>query len=480
MYLDGRSRLRLGAASNRLCRWLAVLFPATLVGSVSGQSYLAPPPGFQGAPAVPSMGNVTPASGANNGQFSSQTLNQIDQQANGTPESNGEATPTTEGGKEATATAPLAAPFDAMASWGAVHVHPHASYQFLYATGIHNQPGSEADSFTHTVSPGVSVVLGPHVSMDYTPSFRFYSEKDFHDTVDHSFDFHAGYNVGDWMLGLSQTFAITDQPMVETSSQVKQQTYQTGLLASYNMSDKATLATTASMRIESTSGAGTTNIFVGGTNGAAAQLTDSQDYDVAENFDYKFNEKLSGGLSASFGYTDQAGGFRSLNESFSLHVGWRPTSKLSAVVSGGFEQQSFLDSKSSSAWNPVYSATIGYQMFEHTALSLFANRSSQASIFSGQLSQNTSLGVNLQQRLLEKMQLSLGFGYNQVDFQSTSTADLSTSRSDESTSFTAGLVVPFLTRCSFSAFYQYTQNSSSEKGFSYDSSQVGATLSWSY
>ena len=490
MHLDGRSRLRLGTASNRLCRWLAVLFPATLAGSVFGQSYLAPPPGFGGAPAVPAMGNATPGAVQGNGQLNSQTLDQINTQANGPTSSTGlpangqpgagVSGTTTEGGKEVTAAAPVAAPLDALARWGAVHIHPHVSYQFLYATGIHNQPGNEADTYTQTVSPGVTIVLGPHATLDYTPSIRFFSEKDFHDTVDHSVNFHAGYNIGDWTLGVSQGVLIADEPLVATSSQVDQSNYRSGLLASYSVNDKLTLATTASLSFLDSSGGGTTNIFVGGPNGAAAQLTDSQDYAATETLDYKFNDKFSGGISASFGYTAQTAGFRSFEQNYGLHIGWHPAQKFSATVSGGFEERNFLDSETSSAWNPVYSVTLGYQLFEQTSLTLSANRSTDASIFDNQLTQDTSVGVALQQRLLGFMQLSLGVGYNKTDYESTQTADLSKSRGDDATTFTAGLTVPFLRRCSLAIFYQYAENSSSQTGFSYDSSSIGAVLSWSY
>ena len=501
MHLDGRSRLRFGTASNRLCRCLAVLFPATLVGSLFGQSYLAPPPGFQGAPAVPAMGNISPGTSPGNGQLSSKTIDQINQQANGPTPVTGQgtsaasatsATPSISPGtsatpatgdanapKEAAATGPLAAPMNALARWGAVHIHPHASYQFLYATGIHNRPGNNEDTYTHTISPGVLLDLGPHVTLDYTPSFRFYSEKDFHNTVDHSLDFHAGYNVGDWTLGLSQGVLITDDPLVETSGQVERSEYNTGLFASYNMNDKVTLATTASMELSNASGGGT-NVFVGGTNGAAANLTDSKNYNAGESLDYKFNDKLSGGLQVSFGYTEQAAGFRSIEESFGAHAGWHPASKFSATISAGLEQRTFLDSKADAAWNPIYSATIDYHMFEQTALSIYASRSTDASLFNHQFTETTALGVGLQQRLLGKLHLALGFAYNQVDYLSTDTANLSQSRSDDGTSFTAGLTVPFLKRCNFAAFYQYSQNNSSQAGFSYDSSQIGATLSWSY
>jgi hypothetical protein len=480
MYLDGRSRLRFGTAGNRLSRWLAILFPVTAVGTVFGQSMLAPPPGFQGAPAVPATGNVTPTTGQGRGQVSSQTIDQINSQANGTAEANGPGTSATAEGNTAkeAPTETLAAPLDAMARWGAVHIHPRVSYQFLYANGVHSSPGQAQDTITHTIAPGVTLNLGPHVTVDYSPSIRFFSEKQFHNTVDHALEAHAGYGYGDWTFGISQNLAITDQPTIETSGQVEQTDYHAGLFASYHLSEKASLSTSVGAGLLYTSGG--TNVFVGSSNAAPSSLTDSQSYNAAETFDYNFNEHLSGGVMVSVGYTEQSSGFRSVEEQGSAHLAWHPGTKLSATLSGGVERRSFLDSKSSDAWNPIYSANLGYQLFEQTALSVYANRSVNASIFDRQLSENTTVGVGIQQRLFGKVHLSLGMGYNKADYKSTATTDLSTSRSDESLSYTAGASVGFLKRFNFSIFYEYSQNQSSQSGFSYDSNQLGVSLAWAY
>jgi len=169
-----------------------------------------------------------------------------------------------------------------------------------------------------------------------------------------------------------------------------------------------------------------------------------------------------------------------IEEQYQGHLNWHPASKFTASISGGVEQRNFLNSKASAVWNPIYSANLGYQLFEQTGLSIYANRSINSSIFDHQISQNTSVGVGVQQRLLGKLHVNLGFGFNKVDYQSTATSNLSTSRSDESTSYTAGVSLPFLKHCSFSTFYQYSQNTSSQNGFSYDSSQVGASLFWAF
>ena len=480
MHLDGRSRPRVGTAGNRLSRWLAVLFPVTAAGTVFGQGYLVPPAGFQGAPAVPAMGTVTPATGRGNGQVSSQTIDQLNSQANGTAESNGQAASAVAEGnapKEVTG-APLAAPVDALMNWGAAHVHLRASYQFMSATGIHNGPGKSKDTVTHTLAPGVTVNLGPHLTVDYSPSIRIYSSGDFHNTLDHALSANLGFRYGDWTFGASQKLLSTDEPTLETSSQIRQTDYGTSLFASYDVNEKVTLGTTAGIDLLYTSGG--TNVFVGGTNATPSTLSDSRSYTGSETLDYKFNEHLTGGVMALVGYTEQVHGFRSVEEQVNGHLNWRPGTKLSAAASGGLERRSFLDSKAKDAWNPIYSANVAYQLFEPTAFSIYANRSTDASIFTKELSEDTGVGVSLQQRLLGKVHLSLGFGYNKFDYQSTTTTGLSTSRSDEELSYTAGASVSFLKRFDFATFYEYIQNSSSQKGFNIDSHQVGVTLSWAY
>jgi hypothetical protein len=484
MYLEGRTRLRLGTAANRLCRWLAVLFPFSIIGSVFGQGYLVPPPGFQGAPSAPTMGNVSGNTGAVNGQpiggMNGEAVGTVPGQANGEAGQTG-----TEGQSSGTAGAPLVAPISNLMQWGALHLHAHAGYQFLYGSGIHSQPGKSTDTFTHTLTPGLSLTVGPHVSLGYSAAIRFYSERDFHNTVDHSATLSAGAAYGDWTFGVSQSFSISDEPLVQTSSQTQQKDYSAGLTASYEANDKLTLTTTA----------GAALLYVGGNNTSIVRtndsgepvpppqsqlpLSDSQSYSAGETLLYDFDEKLSGGFGVTVDYSEQSGGFKSVDEQYQGHVNWHPGAKLSALLSGGFEHQQFLNSNAQDAWNPIFSAMVGYQLFKPTSLSLSANRSVSSSLFQNQIMESTALGIGLQQRFLGKLELALGFGYTISDYKVT-TANLATARSDSGTSFSAALSFPFLTRCGFAAFYEFSQNTSSQGGFGYSSDQVGMTLSWAY
>ncbi len=448
------------------------------------------------------MGNVIPPTSQSGSQVSGQTIKQINDAANGelnnnqppgslnpnaqanpnapanTP-ANGEANPPAEGSSDAT-TPPLAVPVDAIMRWGAVHMHLHASYQFLYANGLHVAPGVPTDTFTHTITPGITLDLGPHVIVDYEPCFRFYSEKGFHDTIDQAVSINGGIHIGDWTFGTSQSLATIDDPSAETSAQTQQTDYSAGLVAVYSFDDKVSLATTASAGF----------VFVGNSSVLAtnsggfppsqgAVLSDSESYSGAERLNYKINEKVSVGGGVAIGYTDQTGGFKAVSYTYDGNITFRFRNKITAALTGGIQEQTFLHSNAADLWSPVYSGSLTYQMFENTAFGLYANRGIAASLFANQITETTAVGVGFQQRLLGKLHGSLGFGYTLSDFITTA-GNLSTSRSDSSYSISAGLSFPFLKRCNFSTFYAYSQNVSTADDFGYSTSQVGATLSWAY
>jgi hypothetical protein len=208
-------------------------------------------------------------------------------------------------------------------------------------------------------------------------------------------------------------------------------------------------------------------------------LTDSQSYSASEWMDYKFDEKISGGLGVTVGYSEQNSGFSSVSEQYRARVSWRPGKKLTVSASGGLEDMQFLDSGADDLINPVFSATISYRLFDQTTLSLSADRGVNTSLFQSEVTESTSVGLGLQQRLFGKLNFSVGFGYHTTDYKDTS-GNLTTARSDNGTSYSVGLNYPLWRRSSVSGFYQYSKNSSSTDAFGYSSSSVGAALSWAY
>lgn len=476
MHSEGRGRLHLGAATDWLPRWLAVVFPFSIAGAALGQGYLVPPPGFGGAPSTPQPGVPT--------WTTQQAAQQAgDQAASSSPSSTttpGTTTTGTPGETQTstgqTAVAPASAPVESLMEWGALHLHARMGYQFLYDSGLHDQPGKSTDTYSQTVTPGITIMVGPHVTLDYSPSFRFFSQRGFRDTIDHFVSLTAGASYGEWAFGLSQSYSKTDEPLVQTSSQTDEQDFSTGLNASYHFSDKVSFETSAGLGMSVLGGNQT--VQTGGTNAPLA-LTDSTAYSLSEWVDYKFDQKLDAGVGVTLSYSEQNGGFRSLSEMYQGRVSWRPGQKLSISLTAGMQDEQFLNSDAPDILTPIFSATAAYQLFEQTMFSITASRSVSASLFQSQVTESTQFGAGIQQRLLGHLQFTAGYSYVLSDYKLTF-GKFGIARSDTSSSYSVGLNLPFLKRCNFSTFYSYTQNSSSEKGFAFSSSEAGATLSWAY
>lgn len=105
---------------------------------------------------------------------------------------------------------------------GPLDLHPHAFYRFLYATGVQSAPGQPHDTISEDVSPGLLVDLGKHWTLDYTPTWTFYSDdqfhgtNEFHNTLDHAATLNGGLAYGDWLLGFNQTYIRSDTPLIVT------------------------------------------------------------------------------------------------------------------------------------------------------------------------------------------------------------------------------------------------------------------------
>ena len=184
-----------------------------------------------------------------------------------------------------------------------------------------------------------------------------------------------------------------------------------------------------------------------------------------------------------------------LYEQLLARVNWRATDKISFQVNGGIEDRQFLNlngsayalvgtnivhtSPASDLVSPVFGAAIQYAPFKFTQISLHASRSVAPSVFLNEVTENTSLGASLNQRLLKKFQFNVGGGYNISQYTS-SLGSFTANRRDDNYYFNARLSRPFLKRATGAVFYQYSDNKSNVPGFSYQGSQIGFEISYAY
>ncbi len=345
--------------------------------------------------------------------------------------------------------------------WGPVILRPHANYQFTYGTGLRfstNQP--PADSIVQTFSPGVLFVLGKHWTLDYTPSFTFYSDKNFNNTVGHSVALTGGTVYDDWQLGLSQTFSYSKSSEVQTGTQTEEQTFGTSLSASHALNSKVSVDLGVSQNLSFPSG-----------------YQSTKEWSTMDWVNYQFWPRLVVGAGAGAGYTVATP--NTLDQQLQARVNWRATDKISFAISGGAQSTQFKGSGASPIINPIFSGSIQYQPFEHTQFSLSASRSVDTSYYENQVTENTSLSAGVSQRLFQRYTLSVSSGYTWTDYVSAATAT-DINQPIDNYFITVSLGTSIFKRGSVSVFYTYNQTITDQVGEAYVSNQVGFNLGYAF
>jgi len=345
---------------------------------------------------------------------------------------------------------------------GPLDLHPHLSYQFLYATGIQSAPGSSHDTITQIISPGLLVDIGRNWTLDYTPSWSVFSSSEFHNTLDHAVTLNGGGTYGDWLFGFSQTYTRADEPLIVTGGQTVQETFGTALTGSYRFNTVMSLDASANQIFAYTD-----------------KFTDTREWSTMEWLNYQFWPGLDGGLGIGGGYDNVSVGVDSAFERYQVRMNWRATSVTSLEIHGGAEDRQFLNSSEGDLVSPIFGAGIRYAPFPVTAITLDADRSVSASPLLDEVTETTDVTVTLSQRLLQKLFLNVGGGYHWDTYKSTSTAVIA-SRRDKNYAISASLTCVFLKRATASATYQYSENLSNQAGFGYASNQYGFQLGYQY
>lgn len=346
--------------------------------------------------------------------------------------------------------------------WGPLTLRPHFLYRFLYGNGIQSSPTQSVKTAIHQVAPGFLLEIGRHWTLDYTPTWTFYSKRLFRDTLDHAVTLTGGTAYENWILGLSQSYFSSTAPLVETGGQTSQETFSTALNASYRFSQQMLLELTANQDF----------IF-------PENFTSSREWSTMDWLDYQFWPRFNAAIGAGFGYVDVSTGSDMTYERGQGRIKWRATDKISFQVRGGMEDRQYLGTGGGDLVSPIFGALIQYQPFEVTKLSLNAERVVTPSYFRNQVTETTGFTGNLTQRLLKRFYLSLGGGYQTVRYVS-SASGTAAGREDKYYSVGARLSTSFLKRGTIAALYQFSNNTSNTAGFGYTSNQVGLEVGYRF
>jgi len=203
-------------------------------------------------------------------------------------------------------------------------------------------------------------------------------------------------------------------------------------------------------------------------------LASNKSWSMMDWLNYQFWPRLNAGIGVGFGYNQQDNSPDTIYEQYQARVNWRATDKISFQLSGGVHDQQYLSGGASSLLEPVYGATIQYQPFEQTRLSVNASGTVSTSDYQSQTTFVNAITLDLNQRLLGRLYLDLSGGYSTTEYKATASG-AGTSRNDDVYTFNARLSCPLFTRATVSIFYSYSNNSSSQSGFAAPGSGYGYT-----
>lgn len=347
--------------------------------------------------------------------------------------------------------------------WGPMDLRPHANYHLSYGNGIQSAPGQRLDSVVNEISPGWLFDLGRHWSLDYTPTWRFYSNNQLRDTLDHNVRLAGWTAYEDWVLGLSQGYATSSAPLVETGTQTFQETYSTALTASYLFNSKVSVDLAVSQNFVS-----------------AQSFSSYREWATMDWLNFQLWPRLNVAFGAGFGYVNLETGTDMTYEDYQGRVSWRVTDKVSFQANAGLEDRQFLSGGAPDLINPIFGLSLFYQPAEATTFSVSANRMVSASYFQNLVTENTSVNAGLSQRLFRKVYLGLTGSYTRASYVATASSAVFAGRTDDYYSFNVRLSSVFLKRGSIALFYQYTDNSSSQAGYTFSSNQVGLELGYKF
>lgn len=341
-------------------------------------------------------------------------------------------------------------------------LRPHLDYRFLYGDGILAAPGQPENTIIQAISPGFVLDVGNHWTLNYSPALTFYSNKRFKNTFDQSVSLNGGTAYQDWVLGLSQSYVYSSLPQAETATQTSQETYATGLKASYTINSKMSLDF------------GVNQNFV-----SADQFQSYREWSTLDWLNYQFWPWLNVALGVGLGYDNVDMSPDMLFQHYEGRINWRVTEKISLHLHGGLEDRQFLSGGSSDLINPILGGGIQYQPFKETKLSLDAERVVNVSFLQNQVAEGLSFSGDLNQRLLGRLFLDLKGGYTTTKYVASANT-VSVNRSDDYYFFSTQISTSFLKRGTVAIFYQISDNSSTLSDYSFSSHQVGFEIGYRY
>jgi hypothetical protein len=351
--------------------------------------------------------------------------------------------------------------------FGAFAFHPHASYRVLHASGVEWDPGRLTNTSLQTVAPGLAVDAGDHWRLDYTPTWNWYSNAVFKDSLDHATEVAGVYDYDDWTYALLGNYTSLHPVLVETGRQTKEIRYDVRAHVRGQIGRRTTL-----------------ELAGGHSYYEALPLTAVAGWDASHTTEwtgsltarYAATERTTAGVGVTVGHGDPTLGPASTFTRPEAQLHWTPTDRIDLAATGGVEHRHY-HGGAGNLNSPIYGGELRYRPFDVTMLSLGGTQSVSPSYLSNLVAKSRVWHVALEQRLLERFYATAGYTDHRTNYTS-SDPGLPQLRTDRMDTFTARFAAAIYRRGTLAVFWQNSRITTSDIGFTYTTRQIGleATL----
>ncbi|MDB6126134.1 MAG: hypothetical protein JWM35_30, partial [Verrucomicrobia bacterium] len=280
-------------------------------------------------------------------------------------------------------------------------------------------------------------------------------------------------------------------PLIETGRQTRQEVSATSFEASHAFNDRLSLDVNLAQTLQ----------FI-------EKSPDYYDWSNQDWLTYKPGKRVDFSIGIRFGYTDFDPGANMVYSEPQVRLRWRAGDKVVLSVEAGREHRQIHKTGIPAQDTPTLNALIQYQPFEHTSISLKADRSVTPSYSNNSVAENRGWGIDLDQRFFGRFNLTAGYSagtahyvgshtdfipsfvdqegldedgnvitITTVTFTPMTVIDL---RNDSTRTFHVRLGTAFFKRGTIALLYERNRNVSDLAGFSFTSHQMGCEIGYSF
>jgi hypothetical protein len=364
-------------------------------------------------------------------------------------------------------------PRTGIVKWGPFDITPRVAASVYYDDNIETDATDEIEDLVFTLAPTISATaidmaqgMGKSMRLSYTPLFYLYLDEGGDlNRVDHAASIDGMLQGAKAMLGFSQGFRYTTDPVIDIGTRADRMAYDTTLRSRYALSEKTSIEINGSLNLVD----------------YADDVYNSY-WDASNNdwLSYQYSPKLAFGLGLVFGYTSIDNFPDQTYQQALGRVVYAVAEKVDVAVSAGGEWRQFKGGVDDSL-TPVWNVAAAFRPRDSTSLTLTLFQQYQASAAFGDQSY-VYTGVTLRARqmlFMQRLALNLSGTYANSDYEAT-VQGVQATRSDDLFLIRASLDYYIRPRWTAGLFYDFQTRDSTVASYEFDRTRVGVQTAWSY